>query len=902
MTEIDSKALVERCGRIFDASAQAIGWIGDTRRRSERLDREAERMTIDLRRIRNRVRRLGQAATRPVALGFFGISQAGKSYLVSSLAANEQGELETEMDGRRLNFITHINPPGGGKEATGLVTRFTRHAGEVPDGYPVTLSMFSQADLVKVLGNSFYNDFSRETFNQDTSPERIRTILADIEKAVQPGPQPGISEDDAVDLRDYFFKNFANSMNALQGDYWPTVLRLAHRLKAPERAKLFSILWGEVEVLTASFLQLCDGLARIGHARRVHAALDCLVRDDGKGGLSQAGSIMNVDCLQRLGAGADESVSVIPAGEDGYGAATDLARPLLAALTSEMEFGLVDPPRAEMIEQVDLLDFPGYRSRLGVRSTDEIGAAVDNKNANPAAELILRGKVAYLFERYTEDQEMNFLSLCTPCNQQIDVPDLAPALEGWIKATQGRNAGERSQRPSGLFWCITKFDARLVVPTGQTEDILGQAWNGMIQIALLERFGKYEWLQEWSPGRPFDNVFLVRKPGLAEAVIETSGSREIRVRPDKEEQIASLRRTFIAEDKVQTHIHDPEAAWDGVLSLDDGGMSRLAEALAGVARLEVKLGRIAEQIADIRSELVDKLLGPWYAAEGAEEEAQKRKIARKVIQALTRSGDVVGELLHLLQPHPEMLHSTYMRAETILVEEPGEDEPALPAPAQNVLIGLPFGDEEEEADGKEGAAASSVVRGDRAGRAVTFAREAFSHWVTAVKRLAERPEIIRHLGIGEEILRLLGNELITGAHRYRLEHRLVDTLHEGEVRSSATRSGLAVRQVIVAQRVFGTFIEMLGQDRLDREDRSDADRRMKIPDRKVFDPPPQIPDERLPELPDAPIPFAAIFLTDWFLAFEAMAVNNAGEHAGREITPEQNEALGRILAAFRSTV
>lgn len=900
MTEIDSQSLVRQCDRIFDASGEAVAWVADARRRSERLDRRAEGMTIELRQIRNRVRRLGLAATRPVALGFFGISQAGKSYLVSSLAANEAGELETEMDGRRLNFIAHINPPGGGKEATGLVTRFTRHAGEVPDGHPVALTMFSEADLVKVLGNSFYNDFDREKFDQDIGPERIRALLSELEKAAQPGPQPGITQDDAVDIRDYFFSHFSKSMDALEGDFWPTVLRLAHRLKPADRARLFSILWGEIAILTDSYRQLCDGLAKIGHARKVFAALDCLVREDGQGAFSQAGSIMNVDCLQRLGVRDEEEVSVIPHDTDtGFGAPAGLARPLLAALTSEMEFRLVDPPRAAMIEQVDLLDFPGYRSRLGVRSIEEIGAAVDNADANPAAELILRGKVSFLFERYIEDQEMNFLSLCTPCNQQIDVPDLAPALESWIRATQGEDAAARGQRPPGLFWCVTKFDARLVVSQGQTDDLLRQAWAGMIHIALIERFGKYDWLKQWAPDRPFDNVFLLRKPGMAEAVIESSEHRERRIRPDKEEQIALLRRTFLAEPSVQAHIRDHEAAWDAMLTLDDGGAGRLAEALSDVVKIEVKLGRIAEQIAAIRKEAVEHLLGPWYAAEGAEEEAHKRKIARRIVQALTRSGDSVGALLHLLQPNPEMLHSTYMRAESVLdtPADEGEDAAAAP-PAQNVLIGLPFGDEEEGAQG-EGAAGG---HGGRASRAVTFAREAFSHWVTAVKRLAERPEIVRHLGIEGETLRLLGNELVTGAHRYRLERRLIDALDEGEARASATRSGLAVRQVIVAQRIFGSFIEMLGQDILAREDRAEADKRMKLADgRKVFDPPPPVPDGRLPDLPDAQIPFAAIFLTDWFRAFEAMAVNNAGERAGREISPEQNEKLGEILADFRAT-
>jgi hypothetical protein len=62
-----------------------------------------------------------------MTIGFFGLSQAGKSYLISALAAGENGKLGTVLGGHQLNFLTHINPVGG-KEATGLVTRFSRLA------------------------------------------------------------------------------------------------------------------------------------------------------------------------------------------------------------------------------------------------------------------------------------------------------------------------------------------------------------------------------------------------------------------------------------------------------------------------------------------------------------------------------------------------------------------------------------------------------------------------------------------------------------------------------------------------------------------------------------------------------------------------------------------------------
>ena len=97
-----------------------------------------------------------------MTFGFFGISQAGKSYLISALAAGSNGSLEALYGERRVDFIKEVNPVGGGKEATGTVTRFTRQAPTAPAGYPVPLRLFSEIDLAKILANARFNDFNHE--------------------------------------------------------------------------------------------------------------------------------------------------------------------------------------------------------------------------------------------------------------------------------------------------------------------------------------------------------------------------------------------------------------------------------------------------------------------------------------------------------------------------------------------------------------------------------------------------------------------------------------------------------------------------------------------------------------------------------------------------------------------
>src|SRR5690606_32451982 len=96
-----------------------------------------------------------------------------------------------------------------------------------------------------------------------------------------------------------------------------------------------------------------------------------------------------------------------------------------------------------------------YRGRLSVESLDDVRRAVSSDEASPVAQLILRGKVAYLFERYTDSQEMNVLIVCTPSNKQSDVTAVGPVLTRWIDKTQGAKPEERALRKPGLLWAIT---------------------------------------------------------------------------------------------------------------------------------------------------------------------------------------------------------------------------------------------------------------------------------------------------------------------------------------------------------------------------------------------------------------------------------------------------------------
>lgn len=67
------------------------------------------------------------------------------------------GSLARGARGRIRRFHSG-HQPGGGKESTGLVTRFTLTPSGAPTMFPVKLRLLSELDIVKILTNTYYAD------------------------------------------------------------------------------------------------------------------------------------------------------------------------------------------------------------------------------------------------------------------------------------------------------------------------------------------------------------------------------------------------------------------------------------------------------------------------------------------------------------------------------------------------------------------------------------------------------------------------------------------------------------------------------------------------------------------------------------------------------------------------
>jgi len=886
--------------RIHHGAGEAIAWTQAVRASAPRLDDEADDLIFSLRRARNTAKRLGAASQQPMTVGLFGLSQAGKSYLISALAAGQNGKLETRLGGQRLDFLTHINPPGGGKEATGLVTRFSRTAVAGPDAFPLELKLFSEIEWAKVLANSFFNDFNPEKVHYRLDGADIAERLRDLGKRRQLHKVPGVDEDDVVALWDYLQENFRNSLSALPAHYWETAVELAPWLAIEDRTRLFSVFWGEIGELDAAYLAFARVLADLGHAERVFAPLEALVRDTGNG-LSQADSIMNVDMLERLGSRSDRRIEVRPLRAGELGAAVELGLAELAALTAELVFPLLEATAEPLFEEVDLLDFPGYRGRLAVESLDldAVRRAVGREDASPVAQLILRGKVAYLFERYTDSQEMNVLIVCTPSNKQSDVTSVGPVLSRWIERTQGATPAQRALRKPGLLWAITMFDMRISSDLDKGEDLLRLGWGngGMMKMCMLERFGQYAWLQEWTDGHPFANTFLVRKPRMQVTFLDTDGEyRELAVREGARSPLALMRKTFCEDETVCRHVAEPEAAWDAMLALNDGGIQRIGQYLRTVAQREVKLQRMEEQLNDMLHQ-IDTRLGHWFMAEGAGELEKKRRIARTIYAAIWPRRVLLGELLWHMQLSEERLRMLYLRASSdILAPSPadsGSAPVALPATgALNLGDGLD-GDDGFDLFGTPPSPSprTTAQPAPQHGSDAHFAQSVLREWISHLRHLPDDAPLMTFLGFDKAAIEALADELITAASRLDLQGQLLRAISSTE-QAGSKHEQLAGRQVLTARTVLGDFIGWLGFAALPPDQRPGS---QIVPGAQIFQPPPPIPADGLPPMSEQAHDYTRQYIGDWLVGMARLAEANAGHSAGLEITPEQNDALGRIL-------
>ena len=610
--------LAKNCRETASLGDEAIKWLSDERN-AETIGRTRESLIRSIRLTSMRALRLEKAALRPMCVGIFGPSQAGKSYLVEVLARPQTGKLRARFDGvEPLDFLQDINP-GGEKEATGLVTRFTIRPPEIraPSGFPVRLRLLTEADIVKIIGNTFFLD-GDQTKEDVPTAEDVSKALGAV-KPVGSAGTATFDENAILDLQEYFQKHFAGAryLDALP-QFWSEAQRLASKLDLNGRVALFSLLWGAHPELSRVYRELAFALEQLGRPEEAFCPIEAL--------LPREGSIIDVATLNGLGKPSEDLLPVVSSQNT---SPLNLPRSVLAALTAELRIEIVENPRP-LFQETDLVDFPGARSRQKVHLSDFL-----EQNPNAVKELFLRGKVAYLFDRYVAEQELTSMLLCIrPSNQEVvTLPDL---IDNWISLTHGRTPEARCNRPNLLFLVLTWFDTHFVDKAGDAGQEPGLRFRNRLDASLLDFFGKaHVWPRNWTPGKPFDNCYWFRNPNYpAEAIIRYDGQKEVEFLPEKKERIVELRQEFLSIPEASAHFRDPAKAFDEALKLNDGGAGYLVQNLERVSRPELKLQQIAAGLADLRRDLQAQLFRFYVPLDFGKRLQERRAAADRVLDAL----------------------------------------------------------------------------------------------------------------------------------------------------------------------------------------------------------------------------------------------------------------------------
>src|SRR5262249_23099790 len=264
---------------------------------------------------------------------------------------------------------------------------------------------------------------------------------------------------------------------------------LAGNLSIARAAELWSVLWGRHDQLTQLFRTLLEAHAKLGFATEVFCQLAAVDATD-----HSALSILDVDCLLYLGQADAPEIAVRRADRE----PVKLPRAVVAALTAEVRFVLAEKPW-DFLDHTDLLDFPGYRGRgLGATPEDEqldgkalkgLAYHLKRNTAKTLEEMLLRGKVEYLFQRYMADQDITAMLLCIK-ESNMDVKKLSDVVAQWVSSSHGARPQDRVGKKTLLFFIFTRFDVHFERKPSDETLGLEQRFEGRMKASLIDPFGK----------------------------------------------------------------------------------------------------------------------------------------------------------------------------------------------------------------------------------------------------------------------------------------------------------------------------------------------------------------------------------------------------------------------------
>ena len=606
----------------------------------------------ELKEYRRTLKRIANSLAENCSAAAYGESQVGKSYLMSSLLSTAESPFVITNEGKEYSFIDDLNPSGGNTsktESTGVITRFTINNDNETMKDFVKIKNLSVADLLMLIVDSYYNDLKIDSTKVLLS-EQINTELANVQylwstKTV--AVQEVLSEDDVKDVCDYIAQVLgSNAVNITRSDFKKTVAPKIQYVSSENWVKVFSILWNKNEELSHLFSLLINEYKKIKFSTEVYVPFEAVLREKG--------TLLKIEWLDSVcGLKHETNTDILVTdvyNPQGQLLASNFNKSSLSALIAELTFVLPKQIANDrlFLNKIDLLDFPGARSREKFKE-QEIATVLPT--------ILRRGKVAYLFNKYSRSLRISSVLFCHH-NDQKNEPTLGETINDWIETNIGKTPEERAEdltRTNGvspLFMIATKFNIELERTKNDSAsniELLGEHWK-RFKTVLPEIIKPATWFDNWVTRgglfrtEAFQSIYLLRdyywsmKNQVFDGYNDKTKSPEAarHIHEDYPEYFSNLERNFLNNEFVQKHFANPKASWDEVSSLNSDGSKAIIhdlDAISGVldaARRE----KYMKELRLLRDEILSKL-NTYYEPENKEENNIKtRTIAGEIRRRL----------------------------------------------------------------------------------------------------------------------------------------------------------------------------------------------------------------------------------------------------------------------------
>lgn len=533
-----------------------------------------------LKKHRRTLNKVKAVVTEKPAIALFGASQVGKSYMANNLLYDSDNKLmiyNNSDEDNPIDFIKYINPSGEGTESTSTVTRFTSNYERDRSKLPVKLKLFSPRDIIIILCDSYFSDF----IDDETLPrlDQINAFSNNILNYKGIATQAFITDDDVYEIKEYLEKQI--TQNPFINDYlknstfWDILASNIQHIDISNWSKVFDILWNSHLELSDLFKICIDELSKIKFSKIVYSNFDTLKRG------IETGPIIDVRTLELF---FDDNRFFNIKLENGEILPITASR--LCLLTSEIVLsvskGSID--NRSFIENSDIIDFPGARTRK----------AIDKLSKENLIQMLLRGKVSYLFNYYSANYKTNTLCACMRATQQTNVTAMPRLIKQWIDDNLGATPSQRfinlTESIPPLFiiftWWNTQLAYKKETDSFDPKERIIKLFKTRYEEEII---GGEKWHDQWVLDRnnsfsKFKNFYLLRDFKKSDGVFSKVNNIESDfINEDEKKFNNKYLEDFLEYHKEnQQFFADPELSFKEASTLNKDGSEFIIKNLAPI--------------------------------------------------------------------------------------------------------------------------------------------------------------------------------------------------------------------------------------------------------------------------------------------------------------------------------